>query len=230
LNLNIPPHRQRDRVAIFIDGSNLYHALEENCQRMDLNFEAFTQKLSQGRPLYRIYYYNIRQDEKRRPREHKEQERFLNALYKVPYLEARLGHTREHQGVTVEKGVDVMLATDLLNLAWMDMYDTAVLVSGDGDFTYAVQMTKNLGKYVEVACFDSNQSPELAQVADQLHFLDKDYFAELWTTPVATAAGTAEAKRRKRRPTRRRKGNGTPGMAPGGQGAVSDGGAPPSDY
>jgi len=218
LNLNIPLHRQRDRVAIFIDGSNLYHALEENCQRMDLNFEAFTQKLAQGRPLYRIYYYNIRQDEKRRPREHKEQERFLNALYKVPYLEARLGHTREHQGVTVEKGVDVMLATDLLNLAWMDMYDTAVLVSGDGDFTYAVQMTKNLGKYVEVACFATNQSPELAQVADQVHFLDKDYFNELWTT----APVSPEVKRRKRRPSRRRKSGGAVGAAGGDASPVAE--------
>lgn len=181
---------------------------------MDLNFESFAEKLAQGRPLYRIYYYNIRQDEKRRPREHKEQERFLNALYKVPYLEARLGHTREHQGVTVEKGVDVMLATDLLNLAWMAMYDTAILVTGDGDFTYAVQMTKNLGKYVEVACFETNQSPELAQVADQIHFLDRDYFTELWTT--ATMA-SAEAKRRKRRPSHRRKSPGVPGTqaAPG---------------
>ena len=33
------------RVAIFIDGSNLYHSLEENCGRYDLNFHAFSQKL-----------------------------------------------------------------------------------------------------------------------------------------------------------------------------------------
>jgi len=34
----------------------------------------------------------------------------------------------------VEKGVDVTLATDLLRMGWMNLYDVAVLVSGDGDF------------------------------------------------------------------------------------------------
>lgn len=186
------------RVAVFIDGSNLYHALDENCQRMDLNFGAFAQKLAGGRPIYRTYYYNVRQDEKRRPREHKDQLRFLTALYNTPYLEVRLGTTREHQGVTVEKGVDIMLATDVLQYAWMDLYDVAIVVSGDGDFTYALQTAKNLGKYVEVACFESNQSPEMLQVADHLQALTPEYFTELWTTPPE--APKKKRRRRGRRP------------------------------
>ena len=38
----------RERVAIFIDGSNLYHSLEENCGRFDLDFGAFAEKLCRG--------------------------------------------------------------------------------------------------------------------------------------------------------------------------------------
>jgi uncharacterized LabA/DUF88 family protein len=190
--------QQRPRVAIFIDGSNLYHALEDNCQRTDLDYGAFTQKLAAGRPLYRIYYYNIRQDEKRRPKESSDQQRFLNVLYSVPYLEVRLGITREHQGVTVEKGVDIMLATDVLQYAWNNLYDTAIVVSGDADFTYALQTAKNLGKYIEIASFESNQSPEMVQVADCLHALTAEYFTDLWYT-----SGDAAKKKRRRRPTRR---------------------------
>ena len=29
---------RRERVAIFIDGSNLYHSLQENCGRFDVDF------------------------------------------------------------------------------------------------------------------------------------------------------------------------------------------------
>lgn len=200
------PRRSRDaekpqedvRIAVFIDGSNLYHAMEENCGRTDLNFEAFTEKLAEGRPIYRTYYYNVRQDDRRRPVGSKDQERFLNVLYGTPYLEVRLGRTREHQGVTVEKGVDIMLATDLLQYAWRDHYDTAIVVSGDGDFAYAIQITKDMGKYVEIATFDSNQSPEMGQVADRVHGLQPEFFDELWTTPPDPAK-----KKRRRRPVRR---------------------------
>ena len=50
------------RVSIFIDGSNLYHSLEENCKRFDLDFYAFAQKLCASRKLTRIYYYNVQRD------------------------------------------------------------------------------------------------------------------------------------------------------------------------
>ncbi len=52
-----------DRVAIFIDGSNLYHALKNNTGRYDLYFSGFITKLCDSRPLFRTYYYNILQDQ-----------------------------------------------------------------------------------------------------------------------------------------------------------------------
>ena len=202
---------QVGRVAVFIDGSNLYHALEENCGRTDLNFATFAEKLADKRPIYRTYYYNVRQTDRKRPRNargSKDQERFLNVLYGTQYLEVRLGRTREHQGVTVEKGVDIMLATDLLQYAWRDHYDTGIVVSGDGDFAYAIQTAKDLGKYIEVATFESNQSPEIAQVADKVHTLDAEFLNDLWTTPPEPAK-----KRRPRRAPRRPRQNTEPQTA-----------------
>ena len=115
------------RVAIFIDGSNLYHALRSNFNRYDLNFGAFIQKLCGSRPLFRAYYYNILQDPAQRADAHREQQEFLNALRETPYLEVKLGSTKLAQGVPVEKGIDVMLVTDLLQFAWRDLYDVALL-------------------------------------------------------------------------------------------------------
>jgi uncharacterized LabA/DUF88 family protein len=183
-----------NRVAIFIDGSNLYHALRDNCSRVDLNFTDFTSKLCGGRPLFRTYYYNVLQDPNQRPEGFREQQEFLDVLKKTPYLEVRLGGMKLSQGVPVEKGIDIMLATDLLHFAWNNLYEVAILVSGDGDFAYALQAAKNMGKHVEVAYFESNISKSMLDVADNRHLLNQEFFKGLWRSGV------------KRRPHRGRKG------------------------
>ena len=169
------------RVAIFIDGSNLYHSLSENCRRFDLDFPAFIKKLCDGRPLFRTYYYNILQDPERNTLAYQEQQKFLTTLYNIPYLEIRLGSSKLRRDTVVEKGVDIMVATDLLQFAWNDLYDTAILISGDGDFAYSLQAIKNIGKFVEVAAFDRNVAPELTQVADSRWVFTPPFFTDLWS-------------------------------------------------
>lgn len=190
-----------DRVAIFIDGSNLYHALKSNFGRYDLNFAEFVRKLGGPRLLFRTYYYNVLQDPTQRPEGHREQQEFLDGLRKTPYLEVRLGSTKVAQGIPVEKGIDIMLATDLLYFAWNDFYDVAVLVSGDSDFAYALQAVKNMGKHIEVAYFENGASRDLMNVADNRHLLDRSFLAGMWT-------GRRHAKRR--RASGEAKGTGAP--------------------
>ncbi len=192
-----------DRVAIFIDGSNLYHALRSNFARNDLNFAEFASKLCGSRRLFRTYYYNVLQDPGQRPDGHREQQEFLDVLRKTPYLETRLGSIKMAQGVAVEKGIDIMLATDLLYFAWNNFYDVAILVSGDADFTYALQAVKNMGKHVEVAYFESGVSKDLLNIADNRYLLDGVFFNSLW-------AGRHHMKYR--RPSVRKKGNTAPPM------------------
>ncbi|PIU23314.1 MAG: NYN domain-containing protein [Chloroflexi bacterium CG_4_9_14_3_um_filter_45_9] len=169
-----------DRVAIFIDGSNLYHALRSNFKRYDLNFAEFAAALCGARQLSRIYYYNVLQDPSQYPEGYREQQDFLEALHRMPYLEIRLGSTKMAQGIPVEKGIDIMLTTDLLHFAWINLYDVAILVSGDGDFAYAMQAVKNMGKHVEVAYFENNISKDLFDVADQRQLLNHAFFKGLW--------------------------------------------------
>ena len=170
----------KDNVAIFIDGSNLYHALRNNFGRYDLNFASFADKLCANRQLYRTYYYNVLQDQVQRPEGHREQQEFLDTLRMTPYLEVRLGTTKLTQGIPVEKGIDIMLASDLLFFAWNHSYDVAVLVSGDADFAYALQTVKNMGKHVEVAYFEGGISKDLLNVADNHFLLNKGFFNGLW--------------------------------------------------
>jgi len=179
-----------DRVAIFIDGSNLYHALKDKFGRADLNFADFAVKLVGTRRLVRTYYYNVLQDPAQRPEGHREQQEFLDTLRKTPYLEVRLGGMKRAAGIPVEKGLDIMLATDLLHFASNGLYDIAVLVSGDADFAYAVQAVKNMGKHVEVAYFEGNVSRDILEVADFGRLLDQEFFKGLWARgPRRTGGG-----------------------------------------
>ena len=168
------------RVMIFIDGSNLYHVLKQNTDKQNLDYKKFSEKLCGDRELIRTYYYNIRQESPDNPKLAESQDRFLSALYETDYLEVKLGIWKQRGQTMVEKGVDVMIASDLISHAYEDHYDTAILVSGDADFYPALQVVKDTGKQVEVAAFDSNLSSEAARFSDVIIKFNSRYFDDLW--------------------------------------------------
>ncbi len=168
------------RVMIFIDGSNLYHVLKKNTDKRNLDYKKFSERLCGDRELIRTYYYNIRHESPDNPRLAESQDRFLNALYETDYLEVKLGIWKQRGQTMVEKGVDVMIASDLISHAYEDHYDTAILVSGDADFYPALQVVKDTGKQVEVAAFDSNLSSESARISDVVIKFNRNYFNGLW--------------------------------------------------
>jgi len=180
---------------VFIDGSNLYHVLGQMCGRHDLQFDKFTSKLANGRNLRRVYYYNVRQEAFEDRSNAADQDKFLTSLYDTPYLEVKLGIWKQRGSTMVEKGVDVMLATDLVTRAYRDEYDTAIIVSGDADFYPALQAAKDVGKQIEVSAFDTNISAEAARVADVHIRLTKTFFTGLWMTRAQLRArNTARRK------------------------------------
>ncbi len=187
--------RENERVMVFIDGSNLYHVLTQSCGRHDLQFDKFAIKLANGRDLKRIYYYNIRQESDTNPNMGVEQQKFLDSLYDTPYVEVRLGIWKQRGDIMVEKGVDVMLATDLVTHAYKDNYDTAIVVSGDADFYPALQAVKDVGKHVEVAAFDMNISAESGRIADVVTKFNKTFFTGLWMTRSQSRSRTTAASR-----------------------------------
>ena len=75
---------------------------------------------------------------------------------------------------TRKANLDVEIAVDMLSLA--GRYDTAVLVSGDEDFVYAVNAVAYKGCRVEIAGFRSNTAPKLIDVSD--YFIDLGEIAE----------------------------------------------------
>ena len=73
----------------------------------------------------------------------------------------------EFRPVRQQKGVDTLIALDLVRLAGRGVIDTAVLVSGDRDFAEAIRAAQDFGIEVLVATPRlSSVAREVATVAD----------------------------------------------------------------
>jgi uncharacterized LabA/DUF88 family protein len=159
-----------ERVMVFIDGSNMYHSLKALFHRTDIDLGKFSEKLLGKRRLVRMYYYNARVGKVEEPLRYQDQAKFFSGVAAIPYTELRLGRLVYNgwpNSPPYEKGVDVLLATDMLVHSFKNNYDTAVLVACDNDFVAALQAVKDNGKHVEVALFGKEQSShELRDVAD----------------------------------------------------------------
>jgi len=169
-----------ERVMVFVDGSNFYRCLKQEFGRHRIDFLALGKKLAGQRKLIRIYYYNTvvcREDDEKR---YKDQQRFLERLRSVPYLQLQLGRLEKRGNTVVQKGVDVKIATDMLRFAYSNALDTAILVSGDSDFVPVVNAVKDLGKHVENAFVRSGQSRQLRQTCDRFILLDADFLEGCW--------------------------------------------------
>jgi uncharacterized LabA/DUF88 family protein len=65
-----------------------------------------------------------------------------------------------------QKGVDVQLAVDLVSFAHQDIYDIAVVFSGDIDLLESLKTVKNLGKQVIIFSHYKNAAVEMKREAD----------------------------------------------------------------
>ena len=61
----------------------------------------------------------------------------------------------------------------MLNDAWENKYDKAILFSGDGDFAPLLKYVKNKNKKVEVVSFYDLASKNLLNEADKFSFIDR---------------------------------------------------------
>ena len=123
-----------ERVAVFIDGSNFYFGCKDLLGHAKIDLNKLSKILTNSRLLIRTYYYDAPLNKESDEAKYKLQQKFFERLKITPYLELRLGRLVKRNGVLVEKGIDVSIAIDMLTLAWNNVYDTAILVSGDGDF------------------------------------------------------------------------------------------------
>lgn len=172
--------KKGERIAIFIDGSNLYHSIRDlfDVHDNEIDFAKLISLLKGSRLLIGAYYYNAPLDRGYNEEIYWKQQRFFSDLKRIPGFHVILCNMRKivHPGKEPEfsvKGDDVYLATDMISMAYENLYDTAILVSGDGDVVPAIRKARKLGKRVENAHFSVSRSNFLKKECDASIFLDE---------------------------------------------------------
>lgn len=154
------------RTYIYVDGFNLYYGAVKDTPYKWLDLKAlFTRVLKSYNEIRAIKYYTAklaaRPDDPDAPNR---QTFYLNALKAhTPEIEITFGHflqskvrmrlanpgprkKTEEVIKTEEKGSDVNLALHVLNDAWRDLYDCAVICSNDSDLSEAMRLVRKQHK------------------------------------------------------------------------------------
>jgi uncharacterized LabA/DUF88 family protein len=160
------------RVAIYIDGSNLYHKLKDlglkNITYFD--YSGLSKWLARDREVISKRYYvgviRAKENDLRGQQLRKRQVKLFNFLISPEQgFVIKRGYLMKNDEVYHEKGVDVKIAVDLLVGAYDDIYDTAILLSSDTDLIPAIQKVKHLGKKIEYIGFSHRPSLALQKYA-----------------------------------------------------------------
>lgn len=145
----------RGRVAIFIDGSSLFYAALQ--LGIEIDYTKLLCLLTAEAPLLRAFFYTGVD-----PINDKQQG-FLLWMRRNGYRVISKDLIQFPDGSKKAK-LDVEIAVDMMTLA--GCYNTAVLVSGNGDLAYAVDAVSYQGVRVEVVSLRSMTSDSLINVAD----------------------------------------------------------------
>jgi uncharacterized LabA/DUF88 family protein len=154
------------RTTVYIDGFNFYYGSLKKTKYKWLDLEAlFRTVLSQQNLITKIRYFTANvQPTPNNTNVHVRQQAYLNALKAYcPLVEIHYGHYLRHQKTmenvnppparvtgwnNEEKGSDVNLALHVLNDAWLDAYDCAVIVSNDSDLAESLRLVKEQHKKI----------------------------------------------------------------------------------
>ncbi|MFN3816757.1 NYN domain-containing protein [Brevundimonas sp.] len=169
-----------DRIALFIDGANLYSAARS--LNVDMDFKKLIEFFRSNGVLVRAYYYTaIVEGEEYSPIrplvDWLDYNGFTMVTKPVKRYTDASGHTR------TKGNMDVEIAVDMMTLA--PAIDHAVLFSGDGDFRRLVEAVQDKGVRVSVVSTLKTQPPqaadELRRVADQ--FVDLSDLMDVFGRP-----------------------------------------------
>ena len=168
--------KNKERIIILIDGSNFYYSTAKKGRKID--FQNLIKELSGERFLVRAYYYVAPLDIKADEEKYWSHQRFLDKLKQIEKFEVVLCSLKkikiQEKFVYFVKGDDVKMSNTLIMGAVDNLYDSAIVVSGDEDFIDSINIvTKRYGKKVENAYFSRSSSSNLRKACDSVINLNK---------------------------------------------------------
>lgn len=144
-----------ERAIVFIDGNNLYNGLRQCYEIERLDLEPFCKRIIQNRELIAIYYADANFIRERGTDNYDRQQAYFSYIKKIKGLIFLKGYYNKMTSPPTEKLADVYLATSLVDLCHKDQFDIAYLVTGDADYTPAVDIVVREGKKVINVYFDT---------------------------------------------------------------------------
>jgi uncharacterized LabA/DUF88 family protein len=177
------------RTAIYIDGFNLYYGCLKgsNFKWLDLK-TLFTILLQPHNQIVAINYFTARV--KAKPNDAsapQRQQAYIRALENyIPEINVRYGHFLQNTTrmananpppntveviKTEEKGSDVNLAVHLLNDAWLDSFDCAVVVSNDSDMAESMSLIRRFHPKKTLGLITPGHKKTSQQLKEHAHFV-----------------------------------------------------------
>ena len=151
----LPVNQSSDRIAIFIDGSNLFYAASH--LNIEVDYRRLLSSLVRGRRLLRAYFYTgvDPQNEKQRG--------FLLWLNRHGHRVVSKELTHLPDG-SRKANMHVEMAVDMMRIA--EYCPNITLLGGDGNLAYALQVLSQRGTFIEVVSLQSMTSDSLIDLAD----------------------------------------------------------------
>ena len=160
---------KEERVALFIDGANLYSAAKQ--LDFDIDYRKMLDFFRKESRLIRAFYYTaLFEDQEYSPI--RPLVDWLNYNGYTMITKPAKEYTDSQGRRKIKGNMDMELAIDALQMC--EHLDHVVIFSGDGDFRYLVEKIQNKGKRVTVVSTIKTSPPmiadELRRQSDQ--FLD----------------------------------------------------------
>jgi uncharacterized LabA/DUF88 family protein len=182
------------KCAILIDGAYLEMLMIKEHDRAQIDYDKLavglvkrvSDSIGLDLDLLRTYYYHALPwsppdpDDEERERVSKKRG-FFHRLEFLPRFMVKLGRTQRvlnDDGSTTyqQKGVDVMLASDMVYLASRSLVDHIIMLAPDADYVPAVRMVKELGVVVHLVHGGNlAASTEMRKECDERIELDKEF-------------------------------------------------------
>jgi uncharacterized LabA/DUF88 family protein len=139
-------------VVVFIDGNNIFHSAKT--VGVDIDYQKLLRLVAGSREVLRaIFYTHVDETERQRG--------FLLWMSRNGFrVVQKVSKEGKRADITAE------MVTDMCMLS--RHVQTVILVSGDEDFAYPLDLISREGVRVEVASFRSATASKLADVADRI--------------------------------------------------------------
>lgn len=185
----VSTQKNAERVIVYIDGFNLYFGLRDKKWKrfLWLDIQQMSARLLKpNQILISTKYFTSRIGS---PTDKADRQNiFLEAIATVVGVEIFYGNYQANPRVCSrckkidyirnEKMTDVNIATEMLTDAFLDKFDTAILISADGDLKTPVErIAKTAGKRVIVVFPPQRKSYTLQSVATSTMFMGRAVLA-----------------------------------------------------